>query len=204
MGEPIISALIGAIVGGTLSAYASYYATKKSHENNLKILQKEEDKEYQTLLKALNTEIQIHWDNHLTQIQKIYDETPEDQPLNIWATKNNQNIFTVFDNNVSKIGLIKNDLLREGIIKGYALAKHQNNAAVHYYELRREHDQNLKRRDLLIAEQNTNLKAINSLSLILDNDYKDLVFYSNQLKKLNALLRKIVEDTLKLLEREIK
>ena len=112
------SGLIGAVVGGLFTLYAT---NKTIREENAKE-DRQEEKEVQNLLDALGVELNALWSFHMRRIGEKVEALTQGQSLDIYYPLT-QNYFIIYDSNASMIGRVRDPQLREAIVLTYNKCK---------------------------------------------------------------------------------
>ena len=118
--KDVLPSLIGTVIGGLISAATSFLVAQKTHSNNFVILQEKEEMETKATIKAIISELkalrEVFENEFLPKLENSKEYLGYSYPLGA-------DYFTIFNSNTSKIGKIKNDELRECIVKLYMTAK---------------------------------------------------------------------------------
>lgn len=199
-----LSALLGAIVGGLMTAWASDRATKITYNNTNKIAQKQQLGKIVCLLEAISTEMASLWELHQESVGHVIESTNDDTPIEIWSSST-QDYFAVYHGNTSSIGEIENSELRQLIIQGYAIAMGLTDALNHYYIIKLKYQSKFKEFEksitpIMKGDENFQYKIDKQH---LDAEYEELVYYSKQIKTDHAILNEIKDKTLLLCKNEI-
>lgn len=110
--------LIGAVVGGVFTLYAT---NKTIREQNLKD-DREEQKEVQNLLEALAVEIGALWGFHMKRVGAAVESLKPGDAIEFYYPLT-QDYFTVYNENADKIGKVPSDELRTAIVSCYNKCK---------------------------------------------------------------------------------
>lgn len=114
----LLSGLIGAVVGGAFTLYAT---NKTIRAQNLKD-DHDEEKEVQNLLEALAVEIGALWGFHMQRVGGIVENLKRGEAIEFYYPLT-QDYFTVYNENADKIGKVPNDELRTAIVLCYNKCK---------------------------------------------------------------------------------
>lgn len=118
-----LSPLLAAVIGGAIAGYFSLKATKNAHNNNIKQLVKNQEIEITSLLQSINDEVTALWETYLLGIGTELEKLEDGKPFVFTYPITQQDYFTVYSNNSSKIGKIADNDLRKKIIHTYISAK---------------------------------------------------------------------------------
>ncbi len=115
-----LTSIFGVMVGGLITLFTSMYTTKKSYENNYKLLLEQEEMDTKATIKAIITEIR--------GVKQIFDnefipKICNDNAYLEYSYPLQRDYFPIFHANTIKLGKIKKDELRECIINIYITAK---------------------------------------------------------------------------------
>lgn len=114
----LISALLGALIGG----FATYKATMQAHKNNIELEKKKNEENEKAVVLSIIEELRVLKETYQDEMDKLYDNLPPQQYIEICYTVT-QDFMTVYSNNASKLGIIKHEKLRNSIIKTYTYLK---------------------------------------------------------------------------------
>lgn len=112
------SGLIGAVVGGFFTLYAT---NKTIRAQNLKD-EHDEEKEVQNLLEALAVEIGALWGFHMQRVGALVENLKPGEAIEFYYPLT-QDYFTVYNKNADKLGKVPSDELRTTIVTCYNKAK---------------------------------------------------------------------------------
>lgn len=112
------SGLIGALIGGLFTLYAT---NKAIHEGTAKD-ERQEEKEVQNLLDALGVELAALWSFHMRRVGGMIERLQDGQALEFYYPLT-QDYFTLYNSNASQIGKIRDAALRESIVVTYNKCK---------------------------------------------------------------------------------
>ncbi|WP_417536290.1 hypothetical protein [Methylophaga sp.] len=116
------SAVAGAVVGGFLAGYFSLKATQKSHENQVKHSEENEEKIISGLLQAIHDEIETVFERYQESMGARLESLDDGHGLAYYYPLVSD-FFNVYNGNSFLIGRIPNNDLRKQIVKTYTLAK---------------------------------------------------------------------------------
>lgn len=179
----LISAFIGAIIGGLFSLGGVWLA----HKNDLKKEQEREKLLLKGFLLSIRDEIETLWDRYMWGIGEVLEKLPEKSPL-LYFYPLTQSYFTVYDDNSSLIGKIEDNDLRKLIIITYAKAK----GLVDGYRFNNEMVQ--KYENLNFLYQQTNNPTIGSQAKAA---LAGLVEYADGIKKQHLEIKNSVAELLR-------
>lgn len=167
------NSLYAAIVGGLFALFGvvvNEFFTRKRIEN--------EDKQKTiNFLKNVKIELNTLWDMYLINMGSIIEQHDENQPF-YYTYIVNQEYFTIYTNNSQYIGSVKNEKLRESIIRSYAKGK----ALIDTYQL---NNKMLEQHELYAANQHD----------LMVNDYRKILKdYAPKIKALHNELKREIEE----------
>jgi len=113
-----LPALVGALVGGIFSMLSNKRAIREERAKEVR----RDEKEVQNLLDALGVELGTLWNFHMARIGAMVENLPEGGALEFYYPLT-QDYFTIYNNNASKIGQVKDPILREAIVVCYNKCK---------------------------------------------------------------------------------
>lgn len=113
-----MAAMIGALVGGVFTLRATDKAIREERDKEVR----RDEKEVQNLLDALGVELGTLWNFHMNRIGAIVENLPVGGALEFYYPLT-QDYFTVYNTNASKIGQVKDAVLREAIVVCYNKCK---------------------------------------------------------------------------------
>ncbi len=113
-----LSALIGALVGGSFALGGSVVATLLSKYFNDQQVQQEKLDILQSTLEAIATELQVLFDRYQLTMGQHLANLPFNSSLNLYYYAT-ENYITIFDNNARLLGNLKDKVLRDLIIRTY-------------------------------------------------------------------------------------
>jgi len=116
------SAIAGAVIGGFLTGYFSLKATQKSHENQVKHSEENEEKVISGLLQAIHDEIETVFERYQESMGARLESLDDGHGLTYYYPLVSD-FFNVYNGNSFLIGRIPNNDLRKQIVKTYTLAK---------------------------------------------------------------------------------
>lgn len=188
-----LSAMVGALVGGGFTAWASFSATKTAYRFAERKHEHDEKMRLKRILQALHDEAETVWGMYNQQMGPYLDGLEDGKPVIIlWRIE--QDYFTVFHTNADNIGLIENERLRRMIIQTYAKAKGTIDS------FRMNNDLVLDYKERAIRFENTNQTLDKNL---LDGSLNSLVIYATFLKERNKDLKQLFTELLPLLKGEV-
>jgi hypothetical protein len=180
-----VSALIGAVVGGYFTLYATNKAMREQYHHEEMV----EEKEIQNLLDALYVEIDTLWSFHLQRVGGLIERLKEGDALEFYYPLT-QDYFTIYHTNADHIGAIKDTELRRAIVVCYNKCKkvvdgfkYNNELYSDYNELVMEHGSG-SAMDGLIRQKRGGLEAY---ARLVREDHYELKGY---VETLLTLLRK--------------
>ena len=113
-----LAAMCGAMVGGIFTLKATDKAIREGREKELRA----EEKEVQNLLDSLGVELGALWNFHMKRVGGMVENLPTGAALEFYYPLT-QDYFTVYNSNASKIGAVKDPVLREAIVVCYNKCK---------------------------------------------------------------------------------
>lgn len=113
-----VAAMIGAMVGGIFTLRATDKAIREEREKEIR----REEKEVQNLLDAIGVELGTLWGFHMRRVGAMVENLPEGAALEFYYPLT-QDYFTVYNTNATKIGQVKDAVLREAIVVTYNKCK---------------------------------------------------------------------------------
>lgn len=116
------NSVVSALVGGAIAGFFSLRAVDRSAKKDSEMRKKEEESLLNAFLLSIRDEVDTLWNRYMWGIGEELEKLPENQPF-LWQYPLTQNYFSVYDNNSSLIGKIKEDNLRKLIIITYTQAK---------------------------------------------------------------------------------
>lgn len=118
----VVSAIMGAFVGGLITGFFAIKATTKSFEHQKQVADEEEKKVIKGLLQAIHDEMEtINKRYHETMGDRL-ESLPEGKELRFYYPLFSE-YFTVYNGNSFLIGRIPDNDLRKQIVKTYTMAK---------------------------------------------------------------------------------
>jgi hypothetical protein len=189
------SGLIGALVGGFFALAGSLAATWLSEYFSKKKSQQEKHDLLQSTLEAIATELQALFDRYQISVGQHLTELPVGSSFNYYFFAT-ENYITVFDNNASLMGHLKDKKLRDLIIRTYIDIKSLldgfklNNTMYGNYETLKLHD-GMQGAHPIIKDKLVNLEiARKNLGNQLKQEHTRL---SNQIPALIRLISNTIE-----------
>jgi len=119
---PVAASLLGAVVGGVITALVARKSAERVFQNELKKRDIEKRENLEGLYKAIKSELNTLWSRYNEGAAKDLHNLEEGQPLLRYYPLT-QNYFTVYRSNAHLIGEIPDDNLRELVIRTYSIAK---------------------------------------------------------------------------------
>lgn len=113
-----ISGLIGAVVGGLFTLYA----TRTELRANEKTRARAEAADVRSLLDSLRVELDTLWTFHQLRIGDAVEKLAPGQPL-LYYYPLSQDYFTIYNSNAASIGRLDDDVLRRAIVTTYNKCK---------------------------------------------------------------------------------
>lgn len=114
-----LSGLIGAVVGGLFTLYATNKTIRQENEKE----NRQEEKEVQNLLQALSVEVGALWGFHMGRVGAMVENLEEGKDAIEFYYPLTQDYFTVYNENAGKIGKIPDAALREVVVTCYNKCK---------------------------------------------------------------------------------
>jgi len=149
MDANLISALIGAVIGGIFTSATAWWVTRTAHQNLLLAQRENQEALIIGLLQGLRTEVETIWNIYEEKFGEAIELFMADQLISkkyhlyLYRT-----YFIVYDSNGSLIGQIPDSELRTEIVAGYLKAKELIDAHLHNNELvqKLEHWETLRKK----------------------------------------------------------
>lgn len=116
------NSVVSALVGGAIAGFFSLRAVDRSAKKDSEMRKKEEESLLNAFLLSIRDEVDTLWDRYMWGIGEELEKLPENQAF-LWYYPITQSYFSVYDNNSSLIGKIKDNNLRKLIIITYTQAK---------------------------------------------------------------------------------
>lgn len=136
MDANLISALIGAVIGGIFTSATAWWVTKTAHQNLLLAQRQSQEALIIGLLQGLRTEVETIWDIYKEKFGEAIKLFMAGQPISKkYHLYLYRAYFIVYDSNGSLIGQIPDSALREEIVAGYLKAKELIDAHLHNNKL---------------------------------------------------------------------
>lgn len=142
---PLAAGLIGALIGG----YVTKWATEAAYKNNLRLQEEARNATLNRVLKGISAEIETLWKIYNDKFSKAITSledcgiVADEYPLHL-----HHGYFVVYDNNCSLIGQLPDDELRLSIIMGYLKARELIDAYMHNNSLLKKRDELRKKSDI--------------------------------------------------------
>ena len=178
------SNFFSALAGGGIAGVATLWAQIINAKDQRNREQRAEATLIRGFVQAIADEVKSVWDRYEQEIGPHLRTLEDGQPAIPFPV--HQSYFVVFDSNASLLGRILDRKLREQIISTYIEAKGFVDS-LHYYER-------------LVANYKAN-PDLPAMSIRTDGEtYKEILYYSLQLKKAHALLEpkvKGLQDSLR-------
>lgn len=122
-----IASLLSALLGGLIAALATSKATRQALGHSLALEQTNRVATLRGVLLGIRTELEVLFEIYQLEMQEELESFKEGQAIYL-TLPIYQHVFTVYESNCSLIGQIRDDELRESIIRTYLLAKSLINA----------------------------------------------------------------------------
>lgn len=187
-----IGSIIGALIGGKMSAIASYDATQQAHKNSLKLQQDAKNEAVKNLIQALYDEINTLWERYMWGVGDALEKLKDNEPITWIVPIATQDNYTIYNGNADKIGLIDDHDLRKMIIISYTKAR----SLIDSYRMNNDH---VQKWDYALAL----LKAGN---LQYENEVKErfaiMVNYIEKVKKTHNDIKNDVEKLISLFNKK--
>jgi hypothetical protein len=125
MDTNIVSALIGAIIGGIFTSATTWWSIRRSQKNQIA-----------GVVQGIRAEVETLWDIYRIKFKDAIPLLENGEPiLKEYPLYLYQGYFVVYDSNSSRIGQIADDILRKEIVTGYLKAKELIDAHLHNNKL---------------------------------------------------------------------
>lgn len=180
-----LSGLLGAIVGGLFTLYATQVSIREAHATEAR----QEQKNLQNLLDSLGVELYALWSMHEKRIGHFLQNMGPGEPF-LYYYPLSQNYFVIYDGNAAQIGQIADKNLREEIVFTYNKCKKVVDGLNYNNTLFQDWRQLVQRSD-----ESAHDKAE------IANKYKELCDYGSQIKADHEELKLHVDQLLSLLGR---
>lgn len=118
----IVAAILGSIVGGSITGYFTLRGVKQAHRNDLEKQKKDRETIIRGLLQSLHDEIETLWETYMKGIGVKLEALTDNQPF-LFYYPVTQEYFTVYTGNSFLIGQIDDNDLRKAIITSYTKAR---------------------------------------------------------------------------------
>lgn len=112
------SGLIGALIAGCIS----WLATIQTHKNNLELEEKKNKETEKAVVLSIVEELKVLKATYQNNMDYLYNNLQENKYIDVYYTIT-QDFMTIYSNNANKIGTIKDEKLRNLIIKSYTFLK---------------------------------------------------------------------------------
>jgi len=121
----IVSALIGAVIGGIFTSFTTWWSIRRSQKNQI-----------EGVIQGIRAEVETLWDIYIIKFKDAIPLIEKGEPiLKQYPLYLYQGYFVVYDSNSSLIGQIPNNSLRKEIVTGYLKAKELIDAHLHNNKL---------------------------------------------------------------------
>ena len=117
-----VATLLAVLVGGLIAGFFSMWATKQAHDHALKRQARQEESAVKALLQALHDEIETLWDRYMNGVGVLLEALKDGQAFHYYYVAH-QDYFTVYRENSTLLGKIKDADLRKALVKTYTQAK---------------------------------------------------------------------------------
>lgn len=176
---PLISAFVGALVGGYMTRKATLRGVMLAHEIDLKLQKEAEDATLQGFYRAILVETETLWTVYQETMGHVVESLQSGNPLAYYYPVT-QDYFTVYGNNTGLIGRIPERKLLDILVKTHVEAQ----ALLDSYKMNNEMLSRLQHWDILSGEsKNETYQA--KLNLI----YNALVSYAAEIQKRHYALK---------------
>lgn len=145
------AALIGAVIGGLMTAYGAHRATQEAIKHQTAREEMSERQRKRAFLLALEAEITTIWNSYESEMVLTLQNHPDGHPFLVTLPVVGD-YLVVYRENTSVLGLIEDDELRKAIVSTYSLATNLIDAY-------RYNNQMIARRNMLIAQLGPHLEA---------------------------------------------
>lgn len=119
---PLISALIGAVLGGLAAFLTSRHALDKSHDNALNLQETARLESVRGFILGIQTEIHTILETYQAEWIEVIKSLKPGDPFE-YTYPVTQTYFTVFENGANLVGQVPDDELRSLIIRIYTTAR---------------------------------------------------------------------------------
>lgn len=120
--DPIFTSLISGLLGSAIGGFATYKAVDKAHEHNIELEKLKEAEEERNVILSIIEELKVLKETYQVEMDNIYNNLPQNEYiLNTYTIT--QDFMTIYTHNSNKIGIIKDDKIRNLIIKSYTYLK---------------------------------------------------------------------------------
>ncbi len=166
-----LSGLIGAVVGGLFTLYATNKALRADAVKE----DRQEEKEIQNLLDSLAVELGTLWEFHMRRIGAMIENLKPGDAVEFFYPLT-QDYFTLYDSNAHNIGKLRDATLRAGIVKTYNKGKKivdgfkYNNELYHDWRDYSDSDEQLQD-DVRLAGKR---KALTDYAMMLKEDHFEM------------------------------
>lgn len=116
--ETAVATAVGAVVGSSFTLLGVLWSHRLSQAKALSELESQNH----SMLQAFHDEIETLWENYMDTMGSCADSTPDGVAIEYyWPIT--QDYFTVYNQNASRLGLIKDHDLRKLVVATYASSK---------------------------------------------------------------------------------
>lgn len=118
----LLSGLIGALIGGAVTGFSTYWAVNKARENAIALEERKQKSLVTAFLQAMHEEIEHLWNQYYIGAGQQLEALQPGQPFHSYYPVT-QEYFTVYVGNASLIGHIEDPNLRKLIVQMYSVAR---------------------------------------------------------------------------------
>ncbi len=120
----LLPSVIGALIGGLLAMVSAWFTLNRQHKNDQIKAKEEEKKAIDSLLKSIYSELDALWKQYMKGIEywKGFEDWPDGKAIEGTFPISGE-YFTIYNNTSHLIGRVKDDNLRDGIIRLYLQAR---------------------------------------------------------------------------------
>jgi len=186
------NSLISAVIGGVITGGFSLWAVDKAHKNDLMKEEQQEKLLIKGFVQSIKTEVQTLWDRYQEGIGNDLEALPQGQPLLAFYPVT-QDYFTIYNGSSFLVGRIKNERLRNAIVKVYTQAR----GLIDSYRLNNDLIRELQNLDSL------NTQVGGGVFIPRINAHRQgLLNYAPVLRELHQKVKESVENLLSILKDE--
>ncbi|SRR6266446_1732362 len=121
MDTNIVSALIGAVIGGIFTSFTTWWSIRRNQKNQI-----------EGVIQGILAEIETLWEIYTKKFEDAIPLIEKGEPIRKeYPLYLHRGYFVVYDSNSSLIGQIRDNRMRKEIVTGYLKAKELIDAHIH-------------------------------------------------------------------------